>query len=94
MSPETARLVARAQEVIAAAREVRQWTEANFVSAREQRKRMANAEANALAHTAQDERQDVAGPHPSAPGPRAPWIPGIAGSRQAPRRGGEGRPGC
>jgi hypothetical protein len=62
MSPETASLVARAQEVIAAAREIRRWTEANFVSAREQREQMVNAEANALAHTTQDERQDATRP--------------------------------
>ena len=64
MSPETASLIARAQEAIAAAREIHRWREAAFAFAREQRELIKEAKAGTTAHTAHNERQDAA----TAPG--------------------------
>jgi hypothetical protein len=58
MSPETASLIARAQEVLVAAREIHQWMEETSVFAREQRE--VAAKAGTTPHTAHNEHQDAA----------------------------------
>jgi hypothetical protein len=58
MSPETASLIARAQEVLVAAKEIHQWMEETSVFAREQRE--VAAKAGTTPHTSQDEHQAAA----------------------------------
>jgi hypothetical protein len=60
MSPETTSLIARAQEVVAAAREIHRWRKAICASAQERRKQRVEAKAGTTPHTAHNEHQDAA----------------------------------